>query len=422
MSFKNKEGYSIASERGAKWILHHLYKDGSFGPDAKEFSFYYKTVWALTDTGYIAEASKVLEFIKRTHFMNNGNFNQNLGQQKDDPIWHTYANTWAIIGAQKIGKFDISSRGINYIMSLQDPESGGFPCKGFAEEKGNEEHVIVSSACGLACLYTGRLNEAENLLPDYSLIEDWKASIIFSSRGCINHCSFCAVTKLEPQFEAKRSIKHLIWPGHKKVVLWDNNIMASPYWKEILIEIRERGLKIDFNQGIDARLIDREKAEVIASLKTDLIRTAFETINDEEDVERGIKLLIATGIRPRKILAYLIYNFNDSPDDLLYRLQKTIEWGIVSYPMRYQPISGPFALKNDSFIGPMWTPELLEMVADARRVLGSHGAFPPYQGLKEKFLNARTLKEALELRPVKKKNSKTVLLEEPLLQNIPLQD
>lgn len=279
------------------------------------------------------------------------------------------------------------------------------------------EHAASSGAF----VHRGLFKEAEDLLPDYSLFPDWNASIIFSSRGCINHCPFCAVPKLEPQFDANKSIRHLIWPGHKKVILWDNNLMASPYWKEILLEIRELGLKVDFNQGIDARIITHEKADIIASLKTDIIRIAFDNINEEEEVERGVRLLKSAGIRPRKILAYLLYNFNEGPEDLLYRLKKTMEWGIVSYPMRYQPISGPFALKKDSFIGPKWTSELLEMVPDARRVLGCNGAFPPYRALKEKFLSAFTLKEALKLRPIKRKSSKINSLEQLLRQNMPIQ-
>jgi len=159
----DKEKYLIASEKGAKWILQHLQKDGSFGPDTKEFRFYYKTAWALIDTGYLSEASKVLDFLKKTHLMDNGDFKQEIGQQEDDPIWHAYSNTWAIIGAQKIGRFDISYKGIDYIRSLQDPESGGVFSKDPGEGKENEEHVIISSACGLACLYTGKLDEARKL-------------------------------------------------------------------------------------------------------------------------------------------------------------------------------------------------------------------------------------------------------------------
>jgi hypothetical protein len=48
-----------------------------------------------------------------------------------------------------------------------------------------------------------------------------------------------------------------------------------------------------------------------------------------------------------------------------------------------------------------WSEEELEMVADARRVLGYHGAFAPYNKLKEKFSKANTLRDALALRPKK---------------------
>jgi len=272
------------------------------------------------------------------------------------------------------------------------------------------EHAAMSGAK----VHQGIFEDAEDLMPDYSLEPEWGASIIFSSRGCIRKCPFCAVPKLEPNFIFKKSIKNLIYPSHKKVIFWDNNLMASPCWKEVLQEVRELGLKVDFNQGIDARILTPEKAETIASLKTELIRIAFDGRDSEKDVEKGVRLLIEAGVRPKKILAYLLYNFDDSPEDLLHRLKKTMEWGIASYPMRYQPISGEFALKKDSFVGPKWTAELLEQIADARRVLGKHGAFPPYEGLKAKFLNANTLEEALELRPKKKRSKEDVQLEVPL--------
>lgn len=66
--------------------------------------------------------------------------------------------------------------------------------------------------------------------------------------------------KLEPNFETKSSIKHLIYPGHKKVTLWDNNILASPYWRNIFNELKELGVEVDFNQGLDARLLTQEVA------------------------------------------------------------------------------------------------------------------------------------------------------------------
>lgn len=261
------------------------------------------------------------------------------------------------------------------------------------------KHASLSGAQ----IFTGVFNEVENLLPDYSLVPDWDSSIVFSSRGCINDCPFCAVPKLEPKFECKKSIRNLIYPGHKKIILWDNNLLASPYWKEILNEIKELNLTVDFNQGIDLRLMTEEKAHIIHSMKKNLVRVAFDNLNEIDEIERGITLLKNAGVRGKKILCYLLYNYHETPDDFHLRLQKCMEWGVASYPMRYQPVRGHFALKKDSFVGPYWNLELLEMIADARRVLGRNGAFPPYTGLVEKFLDANNLFDALKLWP--KKNS-----------------
>jgi len=63
--------------------------------------------------------------------------------------------------------------------------------------------------------------------------------------------------------------------------------------------------------------------------------------------------------------------------------------------MRYEP---PDSLEKNYFISPFWTPEQLELVARARRVIGFGGAFPPYEGLVRKFDSAPTLEDAMSLR------------------------
>jgi hypothetical protein len=258
------------------------------------------------------------------------------------------------------------------------------------------EHAKTSGAE----IHQGLVEDAEDLMPDYSLVPKWDGSIIFSSRGCIRKCPFCAVPTLEKDFIPKPSIAHLIHPSHTRVILWDNNFLASPYWHDVLSEIKERGLWVDFNQGIDSRLLNDEKAEMIASMKTRLIRTAYDTSSSKKCIERGVELLVSKGISARKILMYLLFNFeNDTPEDLLLRMLDAMEWGVVSYPMRYQPIKPPHALEKDSYISPHWTREELEMVADARRVLGYHGAFAPYRKLREKLMRASNFREAMALRP-----------------------
>ena len=250
-------------------------------------------------------------------------------------------------------------------------------------------------------IHTGLYNEVEDLMPDYGLIPDWKVSIIFSSRGCIRKCGYCAVPILEPNFEPKNSIKGLIYKNHEKVVLWDNNILASPFVHDILDELLELILEVDFNHGLDARLMTLRIAKKLRKLKVKYVRMAYDLVDYRDEVKNAIDILIKAGYRGRDLFFYTLHNFNDTPEDFFIRHQDIMKWGVVSYPMRYIPLK---ALKKNNFISKNWTAEELEMIADARRVIGVRGAFPPYKGLQLKILNAKDFHEAFKLRPVKKTN------------------
>lgn len=244
----------------------------------------------------------------------------------------------------------------------------------------------------------GIFTDAEDLCPDYSLCPEWNkkvgGSIIFSSRGCIRSCPYCAVPRLEGPISAvKYSIKHLIWPSHKRVIFFDNNFLASPGWKSVLREVEELNLRVDFNQGLDARLISEEVTKRISRLKIDrFIRLSYDYRQMKVHVKKAIDLLKSQGIDGRNILVYALYNFTDSPQDLFERTKNILQWGAVCYPMRYQPIN---TLTKNSYIAPKWDVIRLNAVQRARRVIGSGGAFPPYKGmLKVKVEKCNTFDEA----------------------------
>ena len=242
----------------------------------------------------------------------------------------------------------------------------------------------------------GIVRKLEKLLPDYSLIPEWKSSILFSSRGCVRRCPFCSVPVLEPRFEAKRSIRHLVYPGHEKVVFWDNNILASPYWRQIFNELEELDLEVDFNQGLDARLLTQEVAERLRALRVPITRLAYDSDGIRKALKRAIHILKDVGVRGRGIIVYCLYNHQDTPSSFLDRVRDLLEWGVVAYPMRYEPLE---PRPKNTYVSASWTAEELEMVAKARRVIGYGGAFPPYEGLRKKVINARDFREAFQLRP-----------------------
>jgi hypothetical protein len=261
-------------------------------------------------------------------------------------------------------------------------------------------------------VHSGLIPETENLMPDYELVPDWhmkrQASVLFTHRGCVRKCSFCAVPKLEGspfRIVERGRVKHLVHPTHKRIILWDNNILGEPHWKEVFDELKEIGLEADFNQGIDARFITEEIAVELALVNLPTIRIAYDFVGMRDAIGKGISLLKKhlPKRRYRHVCSYVLYNYKDKPEDLFERVRDLLAWGIAAYPMRYQPLNGDFAFKKDSYVAPTWTVEELEMVAAARRVIGFGGAFPPYEGLVKKFYNANGFHDAFELRNKKPK-------------------
>jgi hypothetical protein len=247
-------------------------------------------------------------------------------------------------------------------------------------------------------IFHGIHPHAEFELPDYNLVPQWNekeaASIIFSSRGCIRSCVFCGVPKIEGKLCLERTnIKEQIWPGHKRLVFFDNNLLASKSWENIFSQIQETGMAVDFNQGLDARLITDRVAKQISELKIDrFVRIAYDTSAVGLAVKKAIEFLKSNGVDGRNILVYLLYNFTDTPQDFWERLKRVLKLGAVAYPMRFQPV---YSLKKNSYISPQWDQERLDAVATARRLWGSGGTFPPYAGMiKVKVEGCETFNEA----------------------------
>ena len=259
------------------------------------------------------------------------------------------------------------------------------------------EHAALSGVHP-SHIFKGVFREAEELLPDYGLVPEWNrksnASIVFSSRGCIRNCPFCAVPSLEGKINSsKTTIKHLIWPGHKEVIFFDNNFFAGPYWERILDDVEELGLRVDFNQGIDARLISRQVAKRIARLNVDkVVRLSYDYKEMGCSVKKATDFLKSEGISGRNILVYALYNFTDDPQDFFNRMSDILAWGTVCYPMRYEPLR---TLYKNHYVAPRWDKNRLDAVQKARRIIGYGGAFVPHKGmLKVKVQGCATFEKA----------------------------
>jgi hypothetical protein len=66
--------------------------------------------------------------------------------------------------------------------------------------------------------------------------------------------------------------------------------------------------------------------------------------------------------------------------------------------MRYEPL---YTLEKNMFVSPKWDIKKIDLVQQARRVIGYGGAFPAYKGLVNKFNDANGFEDAFGLRELK---------------------
>lgn len=121
---------------------------------------------------------------------------------------------------------------------------------------------------------------------------------------------------------------------------------------------------VDFNQGLDARLFSKEKAEQLSSIALKPCRFAFDDIKYKDDYFRAIETAVNNGIL--HFSNYLLYNFNDDPKDLWTRLYLNVDYcqnnpkikSFFSFPMKYAAIDHT----DRSYVGRLWNRKYLKSI------------------------------------------------------------
>jgi hypothetical protein len=227
----------------------------------------------------------------------------------------------------------------------------------------------------------------EDLVPDYGILSQTSykyavqdAYFAYTSRGCIRKCHFCGVPKLEGDQHDTESLTGLVraideYYGPKKdLILMDNNVVASPRFKEIMAEIRDLGFtpgaklqrpgmrtpvqrRVDFNQGVDARILSKDPMYLreLATICLKPLRIAFDHLGVRKPYEQAVRYAAEYGLT--ELSNYMLYNFHDGPVDLFERMRLNVtlneELGvrIWSFPMRYQPTDRP----DRGHVGDKWS-------------------------------------------------------------------
>lgn len=165
--------------------------------------------------------------------------------------------------------------------------------------------------------------EIEHIYPDYSLYPEHCTDTAygFLTRGCPRGCEFCHVKDKEGRGSYKVADLREFWSGQKNIILCDPNILACKDHMELLRQIADSKAKIEFNQGLDVRLINDSNIELIKQIPMKYIHFAYDRIKDKEIIEPRLKAFKdATGYSHRKVMVYILVNFETTFEQDLERI------------------------------------------------------------------------------------------------------
>lgn len=149
--------------------------------------------------------------------------------------------------------------------------------------------------------------EIDAVFPDYSLYPKCKHAIGFLTRGCIRNCPWCIVPKKEGEVRPYRTWREIKRPDSHDIVFMDNNVLACEHGLEQIENMCGEDVWVDFNQGLDARLIDDKVAGMLARLKwMNYIRMSADTDAMLDVVMGAIGLLKGHGVKGSRIQVYVL--------------------------------------------------------------------------------------------------------------------
>ncbi len=247
---------------------------------------------------------------------------------------------------------------------------------------------------------SGEKTKIDTLTPDYSILDEVNYSyelknsyLGYATRGCPNSCTFCAVHQIEPEFtnylSLLRQIKLIeeLYGEKRDLILLDNNVLASERFNEIIQDIKSLGFGkgatysylnksgrtstvkryVDFNQGLDVRLLTEEKISLLSEIAIRPVRIAFDDIHLRDLYEEKVRLSLKHGLL--NLSNYILYNFNDHPDHFYDRLKINLDLNeelgsqIFSFPMRYIDLKSKNRLTaTPGNIGKYWNAKYLRAI------------------------------------------------------------
>ena len=203
--------------------------------------------------------------------------------------------------------------------------------------------------------------DVEHSYPDYSLYPEYtgygkalkrQTAYGFLTRGCPMGCGFCHVAAKEGSKSIKVANLNEFWSGQGNIRLSDPNILACKDVYDLLEQLIKSKSRIDFNQGLDARRMTPEIADMLAHMNLSPPHFAMDTMQSIEKVSDGIRMYVDAYKRIhgkwnwRNARVFCLTNFNTTHEQDMERIRAIQECECWPYVMIYNKNSAPRITKR----------------------------------------------------------------------------
>ena len=180
------------------------------------------------------------------------------------------------------------------------------------------------------------LDDSDRIMPDYSLYPNFDYAIGRLTRGCPNRCPWCIVWRADGN-----EVRHVadledFWSGQETVRLLDDNIMAdSDEFCRDCEQLSNAGVNVIF-EALDIRRVTDETAAALATVKhARYYHFAWDGHSQDDAVMSGFECLTSHGIRPWRIMVYILVGFNSTPEYDMYRIKTVDKLGGQPYACKF---------------------------------------------------------------------------------------
>ena len=180
--------------------------------------------------------------------------------------------------------------------------------------------------------------DIETIKPDYTIYPHFKNAIGFLTRGCIRNCPWCIVPTKEGYIHPTATWREIKRPDSRCIMFLDNNVLACSHGLQQIDEMGHEKVWVDFNQGLDARLITPGVAKLLSKLHwIRFVRLACDTSAMLPVIKQATAYLQEAGVPQWRLWAYALVQDVQEAEMRVIALR---EMGITPFAQPYRDFDG----------------------------------------------------------------------------------